>query len=87
MSLIINTLLNFDSYLKKITSKFKNTNIIPDSATTAANADNVYLNQKVSATATEAAASVKKYIQKKNIKTITFYFHVLNKGTINKLTD
>ena len=29
---------------------FKNTNIIPDSATTAASADNVYLNQKVSAT-------------------------------------
>jgi len=29
----------------------------------------------------------KKYMQKKNIKTIKFYFHVLNKGTINKLTD
>ena len=27
-----------------------------------------------------------KYMQK-NIKTIKFYFHVLNKGTINKLTD
>ena len=26
----------------------------------------------------------KKYMQKKNIKTIKFYFHVLNKGTINK---
>ena len=36
--------------------------------------------------ATEAAASVKN-ICKKNIKTIKFYFHVLNKGTINKLTD
>ena len=28
----------------------------------------------------------KKYMQK-NIKTIKFYFDVLNKGTINKLTD
>jgi hypothetical protein len=36
--------------------------------------------------ATEAAVSVNKYMQKKNIKTIKFYFHVLNKGTINKLT-
>jgi hypothetical protein len=37
--------------------------------------------------ATEAAASVKNICKKKNIKTIKFYFHVLNKGTINKLTD
>jgi glutamine amidotransferase-like uncharacterized protein len=29
----------------------------------------------------EAAASVK------NIKTMKLYFHVLNKGTVNKLTD
>ena len=36
--------------------------------------------------ATEADASVNKYMQKKYIKTIKFYFHVLNKGTINKLT-
>jgi hypothetical protein len=42
--------LGLRTNIKKITSKFKNTNIIPDSATTAANADNVYLNQKVSAT-------------------------------------
>ena len=34
----------------------------------------------------EATASVKN-ICKKNIKTIKFYFHVLNKGTINKLID
>ena len=36
--------------------------------------------------ATEAAASVKN-ICKKIIKTIKFYFYVLKKGTINKLTD
>ena len=29
----------------------------------------------------------KKYMQKKNVKTIKFYFHVLNKGTINKYID
>ena len=33
------------------------------------------------------AASVKNICQKKYIKTIKLYFHVLNKGTINKLTD
>ena len=32
-------------------------------------------------------ATGKKYMQKKYIKTIKLYFHVLNKGTINKLTD
>ena len=37
--------------------------------------------------ATEAAASVKNICKKKYIKTIKFYFHVLNKETINKLTD
>ena len=37
--------------------------------------------------ATEAAASVKNICKKIYIKTIKFYFHVLNKGTMNKLTD
>jgi hypothetical protein len=37
--------------------------------------------------ATEAATSVKNICKKINIKTIKFYFHVLNKGTLNKLTD
>ena len=37
--------------------------------------------------ATEAAASVKNICKKKYVKTIKLYFHVLNKGTINKLTD
>ena len=32
-------------------------------------------------------ATGKKHMQKKYIKTIKLYFHVLNKGTINKLTD
>ena len=33
------------------------------------------------------AASVKNICKKKYIKTIKLYFHVLNKGTIDKLTD
>jgi hypothetical protein len=37
--------------------------------------------------ATEAGASVKNICNNKNIKTIKLYFHVLNKGTINKLTE
>ena len=36
---------------------------------------------------TEAAASVTNICKNINIKTIKLYFHVLNKGTINKLTD
>ena len=58
------------------------------------NKASVYANTKVCAfkgvayvEATEAAALVKNICKKKDIKTIKFYFHVLNKGTINKLTD
>ena len=35
----------------------------------------------------ETTEAGKIYMPKKDIKTIKLYFHVLNKGTMNKLTD